>query len=129
MNRIWIALAIGCSLIVGACGTKIPLQTEVSANSALALKAQCAKLGIVSAETKQADSLASAGEILAAKKKQLDAIDLFDRASVLFQCAIIRKELVSENNEIQNLEKAVAQAQAQLATYSRVLSELKAMKK
>ncbi len=129
MNRIKNLIALGCLSMLAACGSQSPVLMQVSGNTAQALKAQCAQAMVQGPEIKLADSLVSSAALLAEKKKMVEAIQTYDNATVLYRIALLRREQLVAEKDIQNLEKSVSMAQSQRDTYNRVLVELKNMKK
>jgi hypothetical protein len=112
--------------ILTSCGSGYKLLAQERASAASALKASCEENSVEEIEVTIADSLYDVAAELRAKGNHREAFERLDFAVILYQLALAKSTLQETIEENQELETELKVAQSKLATYERILQELKA---
>ena len=109
-----------------SCGSGYQLLAQERASAASALQASCKEGNVDEIEVTIADSLYEVAAEMRAKGNHREAFGRLDFAVILYQLALAKSTLQETIEENQELETELKVAQSKLATYERILQELKA---
>jgi hypothetical protein len=120
-----IAMAVLLLCVTGCDDTGYNMLLRAAMTEATTLKGFCDQNNFKSAEISRADSLVSVATIRQQANQREDAFTALDEAIIYYRLALSRIELAKTERVVESARQKLSDDEDQLATYKKVLDELK----